>query len=56
VCPHGYDSYCRATLRFGAVQLCPMIYASRFSLNLAATAWVTAALRAFIIKTTTTKG
>ena len=39
-----------------AVQSFPMIYASRFSLNLAATAWVTAVLRAFIIKTTTTKG
>ena len=40
----------------GAVQSIPMIYASRLSLNLAATAWVAAVLRAFIIKTTTTKG
>jgi hypothetical protein len=33
-----------------------MIYASRLSLNLAATAWVAVVLRACIIKTTTTKG
>jgi len=33
-----------------------MMDASRFSLNLVATAWVAAVLRAFIIKTTTTKG